>query len=95
MGIFTLLRGLSLSLPVAPIFSPHHNAKSITLQRDAKAHVFAEAHFFPSLGFGIKGIKLGHLENRSSGGALGGKEEDPLGGNTHRKIFLGGNKFWP
>ena len=64
-----------------------------------RAHVFVEAHFFRSLEFGIKGIKLGHLEEgefdeRSSRGALGGKEKDPLGGNTQRQIFLGGNQFW-
>ena len=66
MGIFILLRGLSLSLRVASISSPRCSSKSIMLQRDVEAHVFAEAHFFRSLGFGIKGIKLGHLENRSS-----------------------------
>ena len=28
-----------------------------------------------------------------TGVALGGKGEDPLGGNTQRKISLGGNRF--
>ena len=54
--------GLTLSLLVAPIFSPRRSAKSITLQRDAEAHVIAEAHFFHSLRIVIKGTKLGHLE---------------------------------
>ena len=27
------------------------------------------------------------------GAALGGKGEDPLGGNTQRQISLGGNQF--
>ena len=40
--------------------------------------------------------KLGHLKGGSSGGALGGKGEDPLGGNTQRQIIsLGEISSWP
>ena len=100
MGIFTLQHGLALSLLVAPIFSPCHSAKSIMLQCDTEGHVFFKVHFFRSLRFCIKGIKLRHLEGgefyeRSSGRALECNEEDPLGGNTQRQIFLRGNRFWP
>ena len=84
VGIFTLQRGLGLSLPVAPIFSPRHSSKSITLQRDVEANVFSEAHFFCSLGFGIKGFKLGHLEEKKS---LGGGERGAARGGKQEKIL--------
>ena len=70
-------RGLALSLPVAPIFSPCRSAKSITLQRDAEARVFSEAHFFCSLRFDIKGIKLGHLNGGGFSGRVWGRLSSP------------------
>ena len=58
-----------------------------------------EAHLLLSRGWPLK-EKLGHLkgeffhkeeQGNSMGISLGDKGEDPLGGNTQRKIFLGGN----
>ena len=65
-----------------------------------------EAHSMISRGWTLKD-KLGHfkgefaeeefLQNEeqgsSTGATLGGKGEDPLGGNTQRQISLGGNRF--
>ena len=59
MGIFMLQRGLPSILPVAPIFLPRRSASSITLQRDAKAHIFVKAHLIRSLVLAIKKGKLG------------------------------------
>ena len=49
--------------------------------------------FSPSQFLAYKRKELGLLEKGSLGGGLGGKEEEPLVGNTQRQISLGGNQF--
>ena len=78
VGIFTLQRGLDLILQVAPIFLPRRRASSITLERDAEAHIFSEAHLVCSLFLAIKKGKLRLGQEKSLGGSMGEFERSLL-----------------